>query len=105
MIILIKNNDFTDKEKEQKLVEIRKKYNVTITDREYSTTSKHIKNKKSNQRIKESLLDNEGKGKEEISNLITRILNNFNNSILLKSNTSAYTADDEGLNNFINGTG
>ena len=48
-----KNNDFTDKEKEQKLNEIRKKYNVSIIDVENSNTSKTIKNKKSNQRIKQ----------------------------------------------------
>ena len=53
-----KNNDLTDKEKEQKLDEIRKKYNVRITDGEDSNTSKPIKKNKSNLRIKESLLDN-----------------------------------------------
>ena len=68
------------------------------------------KNKKSNQRIKESGLDNEGKGKEGISDLSTRILNNLNNNKnnnnkLLNQNTSIYTADDEGFNRFINGTG
>ena len=40
-----KNNDFTDKEKEQKLNEIRKKYNVSITDVENSNTFTTIKNK------------------------------------------------------------
>ena len=39
-----KNNDFTDKETEQKLNEIRKKYNVSIIDGENSNTSKPIKN-------------------------------------------------------------
>ena len=53
-----KNNDLTDNEKEHKLDEIRKKYIVGITDKENSNTSKLIKNKKSNQRIKESGLDN-----------------------------------------------
>ena len=103
-----KNNDFTNKEKGQKLDEIRKKYNVSIADEESSNTSKNIKNKKSKQRIKESGLDNEGKGKEEISDLSTRILNNLNNnnnSKLLNQNTSIYTADDEGFNRIIYGTG
>ena len=100
-----KNNDLTNKEKAQKLDEIRKKYNVNTTDAKHSNKSKPIKNNKSNKRIKESELDNEGKGKEEISDRITRILNNLNNNNLLKSNTSVYTADDEGFYNFINGTG
>ena len=102
-----KNNDLTTKEKEQKLDEIRKKYNVGITDEEKSNTSRPSTNKKSNQRIKESGLDNEGKGKEEISDYSTRILNNLNNNNnnkLLNQNTSIYTADDEGFNRFINGT-
>ena len=41
-----KNNDLTNKEKEQKSDEIRTKYNVSITDGENSNTSKPIKNKK-----------------------------------------------------------
>ena len=95
-----KNNDFTNNEKEQKLDEIKKKYNVDIIGEENSNTSKLSKNKKSNQLIKELGLDNEGKGKEEISDLSTRILNylsNNNNNKLLNQNTSIYTADDEGL--------
>ena len=103
-----KNNNLTNKEKEQKLDEIRKKYNLDITDEENSNTSKPIKNKISYQRIQESGLDNEGKEKVKISNLSTRILNNFNNNNnnkLLNQNTSIYTTDDEGFNHFINGTG
>ena len=103
-----KHNDLTNKEKEQKLDEVRKKYNLDITDKENSNTSKPSKNNKSNQRIKESGLDNEGKGKKEISDLSTRILNNLNNNNnnkLLNQNTLIYTADDESFNRFINGTG
>ena len=58
---IIKNNDLTDKENKQKLDEIRKKYNVSITDGKDFNTCKPIKNKKSIQRIKESGLDNKKK--------------------------------------------
>ena len=49
-----KTNDLTYKEKEQKRDEVRRKYNLNITDLENFNTFKPIKNKKSNQRIKES---------------------------------------------------
>ena len=97
-----KNNDLKNKVNEQKLDEIRKKYNVSMTDEKDYNTSKFIKNKKSNQRIKESKLDNEKKGKEKISYLNTRILNNLNNNKSLNQNTSIYTPNDEGFNHFIN---
>ena len=43
--------------------------------------------------------------KNEITDYSTIILNNLNNSKLLKPTTFSFTADDEGFNNFINGTG